>query len=72
MFDLDKALLGTAQEKGMYAIKSNDCIATRDGTNTIVIHTHNALNDTQMKELFFLANGMSKTGLTLKDIFEKQ
>lgn len=72
MIEVDKQLLGTVKATGMYAIKSNGCLAIRDSFNTIKIQTNNALNDTQMKELFFIAEGMSKTGLTLKDIFEKE
>lgn len=63
---------GFTETVGIYEIrlKSHDCIAIRDGKNTIKITTERGLSDEQMKDLFLIAYGMASTGATLKDLIE--
>ena len=67
-----KMLSGFTETVGIYEIhlKGHDCMAIRNGKNTIKITTERGLSDEQIKDLFLIAYGMASTGATLKDLIE--
>ena len=61
-----------------YSMMSNpvegvcDVILRRDGYSKIIVTTMDPLTDDQMRDLFWIVSMMSKNGVRLKDMFEKE
>ena len=49
----------------------SDVVVRRDGEKKIVIRTDNTLTDDQMRDLYWVALLMSKTGKKLKELMGK-